>query len=260
VAGTDFERNGYECRYFEQHPEVVKVEPSDAWAAVEDDPEMAARWAALEHQPPGSLGRLVWEFYRARGFVFPGLPGSAPPLLAWHDWLHVLGDYGTTVESELEVFGLIYRANDDSRAFSLLVSVLGLFEAGYLERGMGLFERDAGHISADERMATRLSAAVARGAYAAWDFNDAHPDEDTHGIDFLGIDWFSYAHLPLAEAQRQLCMRPKTADALAAGSVGPWEPGGISPYQWECGQRLAEAEGRPYESYGAAPASAPEPA
>ena len=37
----------------------------------------------------------------------------------------------------------------------------------------------------------------------------------------------------------------------------PWQPGGISPYQFACGQRLAEAEGRPYDSHGACVDSLP---
>ncbi len=47
-----------------------------------DDPELAGRWAAMEHLPADTLGRRMWEFYQARGFAFPGEPGSAPPLLA----------------------------------------------------------------------------------------------------------------------------------------------------------------------------------
>jgi hypothetical protein len=31
----------------------------------------------------------------------PGAPGSAPPLLAHQNWVHVLADYGTKVESEI---------------------------------------------------------------------------------------------------------------------------------------------------------------
>ena len=76
----------------------------------------------------------------------PRPPGSAPPLLAQHDWVHVLADYGTTVESELEVFSLIARANDDMRAFSLMAMVVSLFETGYLRRA-GLFQYDPGHLS-----------------------------------------------------------------------------------------------------------------
>ena len=106
-----------------------------AWAFSEDDEEMAAQWRSLEHLSPDSLGRKVWELYQARGFAFPGTPGSAPPMLTQHDWLHVLADYGTTVESEVEVFGLIARANDDLHAFSLLAMVISLFETGYLETG-----------------------------------------------------------------------------------------------------------------------------
>src|SRR3712207_9002255 len=57
------------------------------------------------------------------------------------------------------------RASDHPRAFSLLVQVLGLFESGYLQAGMGLFEMDLGHISSDEEhMATRLADAFRRGA------------------------------------------------------------------------------------------------
>lgn len=81
------------------------------------------------------------------GFSCPGPPGSAPPLLAQHDWVHVLADYGSTVESELEVF---------------------------------------------ER-------------------------------------------------------------AVEAGSVSPWEPGGISPLQYRAGREAAAAARRPFESYGAVP-------
>jgi hypothetical protein len=172
--------------------------------------------------------------------------------LAQHDWVHVLADYGTSVESELEVFGLIYRANDDPRAFSLLVSVLGLFEAGYLQTGMGLFEMDVGHLSnADETMAVRLADGVRRGAYAGWGWNDDHGTST--GIDFLEMDWFAEADKPLEQVRRELHIGPTSEAARAAGSVGPFAAGGISPYQAAAGRALAEAEGREYEPYGASP-------
>jgi hypothetical protein len=44
---------------------------------------------------------------------------------------------------------------------------------------------------------------------------------------------------------------PKSEEALRAGSVGPWETGGISPFQVKAGMRLAESEGRQYEPFGA---------
>jgi hypothetical protein len=180
----------------------------------------------------------VADFYRARGFQYPGLPGSAPPLLAQHDWVHVLADFGTTVESELEVFAFISRANDNLRAFSLLAMVVSLFETGYLARGAGLFEADGGHLSR-AGVATRLADAMRRGARC------------TGSVDFLDTDWFSLAHLPVDEVRGRFGVLPKAAEAIGQGSVGPWEPGGISPYQWKAGHRLALSQGRAYDAFGA---------
>ncbi len=114
VAAADFARNGYlasvnPVRLRALHASAL----AQSWAAVTGDPRLAAKWQSLEQLPVGTLGRGVTDFYRDRGFVYPGLPGSAPPLLAQHDWVHVLAGYGTTLESELEVFAFIARANDD---------------------------------------------------------------------------------------------------------------------------------------------------
>lgn len=217
-----------------------------AWDTAVDDPELAARWDSLGDLPERSLGKSVWQLYRARGFEFPGRPGSAPPLLAQHDWVHVLADYGTTVENELEVFAFIARANDDMRGFSLLAMVVSLFETGYLAKGAGLFELDPGHLSHGDTMAVRISDAMRRGAWCT----DRVTGESS--IDFLmGVDWFELAPLPLDEVRTRFSLRPKQAGAIAAGSVGPWDAGGISVYQSAAGARLAEREGRPYEAYGA---------
>ncbi len=129
MAAHDFIRNGYEGTWSEDVSTTV-VHSSrvlhDPWEFSVNDADLAARWAALEHLSADSIGRQVWEMYQSRGFTFPGTPGSAPPLLAQHDWVHVLGDYGTMVESEVEVFALIARANDDVHAFSLLAMVISL--------------------------------------------------------------------------------------------------------------------------------------
>jgi len=250
LAVADFMRNGYEERILEREG-TRDGDVASFWATVEDDPELAERWAALEDCPEGSLGRGVWQFYRARGFEFPGAPGSAPPHLAQHDWLHVLADYGTTVENEIEVFGLIARADDDPRSFSLLVAVLGLFESGFVERGLGLFEADPDHLSDDElSMGTRLADAIRRGGEVAWTFHEQD------GIPLLDVDWFAHADRPLEEVRHEFGLDgagARTLEARMAGSVGPFEPGGISPFQDRAGRQKAEAAGRPYESYGASP-------
>jgi hypothetical protein len=250
LAVHDFTRNGYEGVWNEQQSAAVVHSSTvlhDAWAFSEDDPELAARWAALEDLPRDALGRKVWELYQARGFTFPGTPGSAPPLLAQHDWVHVLADYGTTVESEVEVFGLIARANDDMHAFSLLAMVLSLFETGYLATGAGLFEASPGHFSSSPHMAERLSDAMRRGALC-------HDDETgADSIDFLSMDWFAVAAVPCADLRRRFNLVPKSEAAVAAGSVGPWEPGGISPFQLEAGRAMAARHGIPYDAHGACP-------
>ena len=245
---VDFIRNGYEGTWNEEASSAA-VHSSrvlhDAWEFSVNDPELAARWAALEHLPADSIGRQVWEMYQSRGFTFPGAPGSAPPLLAQHDWVHVLGDYGTTVESEVEVFGLIARANDDMHAFSLLAMVISLFETGYLATGAGLFESSPGHFSSDDRHG---GAAVRRHAAR----RPCHDDvTGSDSIDFLQMDWFSVAHQSCEELRERFHLVPKSPEALAAGSVGPWERGGISPFQMNAGRALAAAQGRPYDAHGA---------
>lgn len=234
AAIVDFARNGYAGDFAARHRPVLRTDRDigDGWGVVDDDPRLAAQWAALEHCPTGSLGRDVWEFYRSRGFQFPGAPGSAPPLLAQHDWVHVLADYGTTVQNEIEVFGLIARGNDDPRGFSLLVMVIGLFETGLVSTAGGLFEADAGHLSA-MGMGTRLADAMRRGALA-------RPDGDVDK-NFLAIDWFAYAELPVEEVRRRFQLPDKSDQALAAGSVGPWHPDGISEFQRNAGDPTFQA-------------------
>jgi hypothetical protein len=240
LASVDFERNGYTATWNEGDADTLHTSAAlaSAWDSAIDDPALAERWDGLEALPPGTLGRRVTEFYRARGFLYPGRPGSAPPLLAQHDWVHLLADYGTTVESELEVFAFIARANDDARAFSLLAMVVSLFETGYLRTGAGLFEYSPGHLS-HEGMATRVADAMRRGALCPG------------SIDFLRQDWFELAHLDLSDAREHFGLPPKSPSAIAAGSVGPWQPGGISEFQLRSGTDLARQQGRSYDSYGA---------
>jgi len=240
LAAFDFQRNGYTATWAEEDARILhaSVQLADPWDVALHDPDLYTRWQALEGLPEGSLGRRVTEFYRARGFTYPGRLGSAPPLLAQHDWVHILADYGTTVESELEVFAFIARANDDQRGFSLLAMIVSLFETGYLRTGAGLFEASPGHLS-KSGMAVRLADAMRRGALCEG------------SVDFLRTDWFDLAGAGVEEARRHFGVPPKAEIARQAGAVGPWEAGGISPFQVASGMALASAEGRTYEAYGA---------
>jgi hypothetical protein len=90
-------------------------------------------------------------------------------------------------------------------------------------------------------VAVRIADAMRRGALVEG------------SVDFLGLDWFELAALPVAEARERFGIVPKSAAAIDAGSVGPWEPGGISEYQLEQGRALAERLGIAYDPYGATP-------
>jgi len=245
LALIDFQRSGYMETWDPSHSHVLHTshELDDAWQDVVRDEPLAKRWESLRDLPDGALGREVVKFYDARGFVFPGRPGSAPPLLAQHDWVHVLAGYGSTVESEIEVFGFIARANDDPHAFSLLAQVVSLFETGYTASGMGLFQYDRGHLS-HHGVAVRLADALRRGALSA---------AANHSIDFLTVDWFTYADSSIDDVRDQLGIVVKDPRAIEAGSATPWEPGGISAYQYRAGRQAAEQHDRRYDSYGAAP-------
>lgn len=209
-----------------------------AWTNTADGVDLAQRWRNLGELPDRTLGRSVHDFYLARGFRFPGEPGSAPPLLAQHDWVHVIADYGSVVASELEVFAFIARASDNPEAFTLLAMVINLFQTGRLEGAAGIFQADPGHLSRDG-MPERLADALRRGALC-------------HGsIDFLATDFFSMAETPVDDVRTHFGVTPKSAEAIAAGSPGPWTVGGISEYQLRAGRELASEQQRPYETFGA---------
>jgi hypothetical protein len=72
-------------------------------------------------------------------------------------------------------------------------------------------------------------------------------------VDFLRQDWFALAPFPLDEVRERFSLRPKSPEAAAAGSVEPWAPGGISPFQLRAGRAMAADEKREYGRYGASP-------
>jgi len=88
-------------------------------------------------------------------------------------------------------------------------------------------------------MAVRVADAMVRGARCRG------------SVDFLRTDWFELAGLPVDEVRERFGLTPKSDTAVAAGSVGPWEPGGISPFQVDAGRAAAAAAGRTYDPYGA---------
>jgi hypothetical protein len=69
LAAFDFERNGYTSTWSDQDAVALHTSGAlaSAWDLASTDPVLAERWKALEELPPGSPGRRVTEFYKARG-------------------------------------------------------------------------------------------------------------------------------------------------------------------------------------------------
>lgn len=93
------------------------------------DVDLGSELRALEHCPPGSLGRGLYDFYDELGVPFPGEPGGGEPTLAHHDVSHVLTGYGTTPPDELALQAMLTAAGGFDHHFSGLVASLALFES-----------------------------------------------------------------------------------------------------------------------------------
>ncbi len=238
LAWCDLRRSGFAERWDDDE----KLVPLHAAAAAEDpfeetplDPELTARWQAFGDLPEGTLGRGVFDMYEARAFFWPGTRHAASPQLAQHDFVHVLADYGTTIEGELEVFGLIGRADPDPKGFAWLATVVGLFETGFVHQ-QGFFEVNVRerHLSTPGNE-VRLADAIRRGKRVC----------EALDRDLLTIDYHELAPLPIDEVRDRLRIPDKSPDAVTAGSVGPFDPAGISEYQREAAARLRASEAPP---------------
>jgi hypothetical protein len=215
LAWMDLQRNGF--------VEHVRDAGGDAAAfqSAEVDPQLERRWGAFADLPGESLGRRVWEMYDGRGFGFPGTPGGAPTYLAQHDFVHVLADYGTNLKGELEVFGLIGRADPDPKGFAWLATLVGLFETGYISSA-GFFDRDIREpVIWAPGMHQRVADAIRRGKVVC----------DRYGVDLFAVDYYELADRSVDDLREQLHVPPKSASAIEAGSVGLFDLEGMSENQ-----------------------------
>ena len=209
---------------------TVKLE--DQLAAGVEDEELAAQWSGFADLAPGTLGRGVWDMYRSRGFALPGSVGGASAYLAQHDFAHVLADYGTNLEGELEVFALIGRADPDPKGFAWLATLVGLFETGYVADA-GFFTGDLSERRLERvEMHLRIADALRRGRDLC----------DRLGTDLLDVDYHALAPLPVTRARSELGIGPKGEAARRAGSPGAFELSGMSRIQQAYATSLDEGE------------------
>ncbi|MDX2381877.1 MAG: hypothetical protein QNM02_19225 [Acidimicrobiia bacterium] len=188
-------------------------------AAGVEDPLLAEVWARFEHLPPGTLGRLMWDMYRGRGFALPGSVGGASAYLAQHDFVHVLADYGTNLNGELEVFSLIARADPDPKGFAWMATLVGLFETGYVaDAGFFTGDLEERRLESPE-MHARMADALNRGCVLC----------DRLRIDLLEVDYHQFTDQPIDDVRAELGFEPKSR--VAAASPGLFDLAGMSKNQ-----------------------------
>jgi hypothetical protein len=158
-----------------------------AYYSIGTDEKLAAKWRALEDCPDGSWGREVARFYRLHGFPFPGEAGGIYEIGALHDWVHVLADYGTSPEGEIDVFAFIAATMEDERGFIQFVFTLALFQNASVDTVGGK------HIPIARADTLSDPGAIDRLADAFW--RATHCSADVMG----GVDHFALAATPLDE-------------------------------------------------------------
>jgi hypothetical protein len=233
LAWNDLRRSGF-TEHFDPAADLVplhsKAALEDPWDEAPPEPDLEARWRALADLPEGSLGRAVSDMYKARGFEVPGTRGAASAYLAQHDFVHVLADYGTTMEGELEVFAFLGRADPDPKGFAWLATMIGLFETGYVSK-QGFFEVNVRDRLLDNPgVDVRLADAIRRGKAVA----------ESLGRDLFTVDYHSVAEHPVELLRELLLIPPKSDEALGAGSAGVFDARGISEFQREAAKQAAQ--------------------
>jgi hypothetical protein len=168
------------------------------------DKQLAAKWRALEQCPVGSWGHTVSQFYRVHGFAYPGEHDGIYEVGALHDWVHVLADYGTSPEGEIDVFAFIAETMDDDRGFIQFVFTLALFQNATVDTVGGRKVIIARADTLSDPFATdRLAGALHRASRCT--------------VDVMGgVDHFALADRPLEELRQEWNIAPKQVDSPGA--------------------------------------------
>ncbi|MGI9577181.1 MAG: hypothetical protein ACR2OH_03170, partial [Microthrixaceae bacterium] len=178
-----------------------------AYYGVVGDKDVARRWEALADCEPGTWGRTVADFYEVHGFPFPGEHHGIYEIGALHDWVHVLADYSTDPDGEINVFAFIAGTMSDPRGFVQFIFTLALFQNTSVGTVGGLPVQIArGDTLSDEGAADRLADAFWRASQCT---------ADPMG----GVDQFSLANESLDGIRQKWSVPPKKVDSPGALEV-----------------------------------------
>jgi hypothetical protein len=159
------------------------------------EPEVAARYHALEKLPDDRVGKRLWHHYQDNGFKFPGEKGGFPEPGVYHDMTHVLAGYNTMPEGETLVgaFTAGYREGRADHGFFTLLFVVSIFSTGVDVTPINVGARE-GTVG---RIAEQFLEAIRRGSAMATDLSN-------------GWDFRPYLELPLEEARARLGITGKS--------------------------------------------------
>ena len=169
---------------------------------VEADPELEAKYEALQFCEPGSLGREQWKFYKDRNFAFPGVVGGANLALAQHDWLHVMCDYDSDAVGEVETSAFRAMSTDFRGASLALLGDLIFYQSAWFESAASGMH--PGHEREGTDFPGRLADALDRGRGCTMDPYD-------------NMNFFDYADQQIDDLCAKWSIRPK-ASALSSGN------------------------------------------
>ena len=94
------------------------------------DRKQLVRYLALEHQPQGSLGRTIYNFYTDRRFHFPGEMGNLGEFAVRHDCVHILCGANTDMKGEIAVGGVEAGMARTPYGWEMLAEVIIDFHMG----------------------------------------------------------------------------------------------------------------------------------
>lgn len=165
-----------------------------SFRGVIEQPDLAARYHALERLPDDRLGKHLWRHYQANGFAFPGEKGGFPEAAVYHDFTHVLAGYNTTPEGETLIGGFTagYRERRPQHGFFVALFVISTFSTGVDVTPIGAGAR-TGTVG---KVAEQWFEAIRRGSAMSVDLSD-------------GWDHWPWVELPLEEARHRLRIPPK---------------------------------------------------
>jgi ubiquinone biosynthesis protein Coq4 len=161
---------------------------------VMEDRALAARYRAWEKLPEDTLGHHLVAFYNKNGFSVPGERSGFPEAGLYHDFCHLLGDYSTEPEGEVQVASFTAGFKRERPFYVMLFSVL-IFSTGVNMRPTADDYVTVG-VLGKPGVAEQVFAAIERGSKVNQDLSDKW-------------DYWAYVELPIDEVRRRLNILPK---------------------------------------------------